>query len=218
MKPVRFLIIILFIIFVNSNVAPGMNTHRKLRIKKENLRASPKGTIIAQVLSSARMRVLEEKGKWIKVQITGWIWKPSTTPSKPPVTAKKFYPHDEFIQSADELSTKLAMDVEHIKKIIQGYEFGTVSLAKLYKVMEPYANQTPPRIVDTSKVMVPADLTNLQGYLSKGFNFFRKATRDFNPLTPRYKEKKPKIGNIKDYIQECEKEIARYNTERTKLQ
>jgi len=217
MKPVRFLIIILFVIAINSSAAIGTNTYRKLKIKKENLRASPKGTIIAEVLSSARMWILEEKGKWIKVQITGWIWKPSTVPSKPPATSKKFYPHNEFLQRADEFSTKLAVDIEHIKKIIQGYEFGTVSLSKLYEVMEPYANQETPEIVDPNKVMAPGDLTNLQRYLSKAFNLFRKATRDFNPLTPRYKEKKPKIGDIKDYIQECDKEIAKYSKERSKL-
>jgi len=53
-----------------------------VKVEKENLRDAPNGKKISEVLQSTEMKVLEEKNNWVKVQITGWIWKASTTPDK----------------------------------------------------------------------------------------------------------------------------------------
>ena len=50
-----------------------------LKIEEENLRSSPNGKKIGTVLQKTKFKKLGEKGKWVKVQLTGWIWKPSLT-------------------------------------------------------------------------------------------------------------------------------------------
>ncbi|MBD3385299.1 SH3 domain-containing protein [candidate division KSB1 bacterium] len=46
-------------------------------IAEENLRAAPQGKKIGSVLQGQQLVVLEESGNWARVQLTGWIWKPS---------------------------------------------------------------------------------------------------------------------------------------------
>lgn len=53
-----------------------------LKVDSENLRLSPKGTVIGQLSKGVEMVVLERKDKWVKVAISGWIWEPSTTAKK----------------------------------------------------------------------------------------------------------------------------------------
>lgn len=54
-------------------------------VQEENLRDAPKGQKIGALLQGTEMIVLYEQDNWLKVQVTGWIWKPSTstTPTKP---------------------------------------------------------------------------------------------------------------------------------------
>jgi len=54
-----------------------------VKVPKENLRAAPKGKKIGTLLEGTETTVLVEKGNWVKVQITGWIWKPSMTSVQP---------------------------------------------------------------------------------------------------------------------------------------
>jgi parvulin-like peptidyl-prolyl isomerase len=53
-----------------------------LKVESENLRLSPKGTVIGQLSKGVEMVVVERQGKWAKVVISGWIWEPSTTEKK----------------------------------------------------------------------------------------------------------------------------------------
>lgn len=50
-----------------------------VKVDKENLRLEPNGKIIAKVVKATEMGVIETKGGWAKVRITGWIWRESTT-------------------------------------------------------------------------------------------------------------------------------------------
>jgi len=54
-----------------------------LKVPEENLRSEPSGPIIAKVTKHCEMEVLQETDKWVRVQITGWIWKDSVTDKKP---------------------------------------------------------------------------------------------------------------------------------------
>ena len=51
--------------------------------EKENLRATPKGAVVGELVRGTRMQVIEEKGSWVKVSVEGWIWKESTATVKP---------------------------------------------------------------------------------------------------------------------------------------
>lgn len=44
---------------------------------RENLRLSPNGKQIAEMLSGTRVEILERSGDWVRVQIEGWIWSKS---------------------------------------------------------------------------------------------------------------------------------------------
>lgn len=60
-------------------------TSNKLYVKvpEENLRAAPSGTKIGTVLQGAETTVLIDQDKWVKVQVTGWLWKGSLTETAP---------------------------------------------------------------------------------------------------------------------------------------
>ncbi|HHS12635.1 MAG TPA: hypothetical protein ENN03_02575 [bacterium] len=44
---------------------------------RENLRLSPNGKQIAEMLSGTRVEILERSGDWVRVQVEGWIWSKS---------------------------------------------------------------------------------------------------------------------------------------------
>ncbi len=49
-----------------------------VRAIRENFRLSPNGTKIGELVQGAELKVLEDRGAWIKVQVEGWLWKDST--------------------------------------------------------------------------------------------------------------------------------------------
>jgi hypothetical protein len=54
----------------------------------ENLRGSPNGEKIGELLQGTQLTVLEEKGNWLRVSVTGWIYKPSTTKDRSAIKEK----------------------------------------------------------------------------------------------------------------------------------
>ncbi len=79
----NIVVIALFAVLLLFSVgAKVKDSYLYVKVEKEDLREAPNGKKIAEILQSAEMKVLEEKDKWVKVQITGWIWKPSTTPDR----------------------------------------------------------------------------------------------------------------------------------------
>ncbi len=50
--------------------------------KFENLRLSPKGSIICKLPQGTKVIALGEQGNWVAVQIVGYIWKPSLSPDR----------------------------------------------------------------------------------------------------------------------------------------
>ena len=50
-----------------------------VKLERENLRSTPSGDRIGQVLQGAEVKVVEEKGDWCKVTMTAWILKASLT-------------------------------------------------------------------------------------------------------------------------------------------
>ena len=78
------LIVILLLTLLSSLIYAQITT-RKLYVNKEseNLRVAPQGKKIGSLLNGTEAIVLVEKEKWIKVQITGWIWKDSMTDIRP---------------------------------------------------------------------------------------------------------------------------------------
>ncbi len=46
---------------------------------RENIRISPNGKKIGELFGGVKVKILENKTDWVKVQFTGWIWKNSLT-------------------------------------------------------------------------------------------------------------------------------------------
>lgn len=51
----------------------------RLKVEKENLRKTPGGKKIGEVLKDTELKVIRTEERWIEVEIVGWIWKDSTT-------------------------------------------------------------------------------------------------------------------------------------------
>ncbi len=54
---------------------------RSVKAVRENLRLSPNGTKLGELIQGAELKVLEDRGAWLRVQVEGWIWKESTSMS-----------------------------------------------------------------------------------------------------------------------------------------
>jgi uncharacterized protein YraI len=50
----------------------------RVKVMKENLRQTPGGQKIGEVSKNTELKVIGEEGRWIEVEIVGWIWRDST--------------------------------------------------------------------------------------------------------------------------------------------
>jgi len=51
----------------------------RVKVEKENLRRTPGGQKIGEVLRDTELKVIGTEGRWVEVEMVGWIWKDSTT-------------------------------------------------------------------------------------------------------------------------------------------
>jgi len=83
------ILVVLLLIYVSiPRVPSGQNqgmpeleaiATRSVKAVRENLRLSPNGTKIGELIQGAQLKVLEDRGAWLRVQVEGWIWKESTS-------------------------------------------------------------------------------------------------------------------------------------------
>jgi hypothetical protein len=57
-----------------SGVLSAQDGKMYVKVKKENLRKSPSGEKIGELISGSHVEVLEKRSSWSKVQVTAWIW------------------------------------------------------------------------------------------------------------------------------------------------
>ena len=67
------------VVLVSSAIAYAPEDTVYVKEEKENLRDAPNGNKIGLLLQRTELKVIEEKGQWVKVTVTGWIYKPSVT-------------------------------------------------------------------------------------------------------------------------------------------
>ena len=85
------ILVVLLLIYVSIPRVPGGREQgmpepkaiatRSVKAVRENFRLSPNGTKIGELIQGAQLKVLEDRGAWLRVQVEGWIWKESTSPS-----------------------------------------------------------------------------------------------------------------------------------------
>jgi len=84
--PVMKRAILILILSLAPSLSPvqGQTSKYYINVAEENLRAAPNGKKLGVVLEGTETTMLIEKDNWVKVQITGWIWKPSLSKVKLP--------------------------------------------------------------------------------------------------------------------------------------
>jgi len=83
------MLVVLLLIYVSIPKVPGERNQRIpepkaiaarfVKAVRENLRLSPNGTKIGELIQGVQLKVLEDRGAWLRVQVEGWIWKESTS-------------------------------------------------------------------------------------------------------------------------------------------
>ena len=86
----------------------------------ENLRASPNGTVITQLPQATKVTVLGQQGKWVAVQVVGWIWQPSLVDNKDKIKG--------FIMRALHILVKTETEANEIKGLLNsGKDFAELA-------------------------------------------------------------------------------------------
>ncbi len=101
---------IVMLLLIAAAIDAGFSQTRKLYINvaEENLRDAPKGKKIGTLVNGTEMVVLYEDQNWVKVQVTGWIWKPSTTTTAPAAAAGEFHALHILVKTRAEAEQILA--------------------------------------------------------------------------------------------------------------
>jgi parvulin-like peptidyl-prolyl isomerase len=129
---ILFLLITALCLLQASSV-PAQNVSGKVYVKaaEENLRSAPNGKKVGTVLQGTEGKVLDQQENWVKIQLTGWIWKPSTTTIRPASVEGEY--------RALHILVKTRQVAEEILKLLkQGKDFR--ELAKQYSTSPSAAN------------------------------------------------------------------------------
>jgi len=117
-------ILTLFIVLTaGSLIAQGISSRMYLKVPEENLRFAPSGKKIGSLLEGAEMRIVQEQDKWVKVQITGWIWKESLTNVKPEALKGAYRALHILVKTRPEAE-------EILKQIKAGKDFAELAKSK----------------------------------------------------------------------------------------
>ena len=76
---VLFLVLMTAFTLLQTDSLQAQTNSLYVNVPQENLRNAPNGRKLGSLLEGTDMLVLLEKDNWVKVQVTGWIWKPSLT-------------------------------------------------------------------------------------------------------------------------------------------
>ena len=77
-----FLILLLTIVNVQAQLKIKKGDELFVKPEFENLRLSPKGSVICKLPQGTKIYAIEEQGNWVAVQMVGYIWKKSLTDSR----------------------------------------------------------------------------------------------------------------------------------------
>ena len=80
-----------------------------VKVKSENFRAAPSGKILGKLFAGTPMKKVSEKGNWVKVQIEGYIWKPSVTSDSTDVEGFKLRAWHILVKTPEEAQRILKM-------------------------------------------------------------------------------------------------------------
>lgn len=102
------LFVMLHVFLINEIFAQGGIKKLYVNVEKENLRAAPQGQKIGTLQKGAEAVVLVEKEKWVKIQITGWMWKESMTSTRPKNIAGQMHALHILVATREEAESILS--------------------------------------------------------------------------------------------------------------
>lgn len=121
---IQKILIILIYLMVSIN-SYSQQADRFIKVDQENLRLQPNGKILGKLNSGTKCKVLEDNSKWMKVQITGWVWKGSLTTDKTMVSGYTIQASHILVNSEEKAQ-------EILNKIKQGASFE--EMARVYSI------------------------------------------------------------------------------------
>jgi parvulin-like peptidyl-prolyl isomerase len=123
MKIRYFAPILLLLLAYQTMLGQGSVSNFYVKVPEENLRSAPNGKKIGALLEGAATTILVEKDSWVKVQVTGWIWKPSLTTTRPSNIAGQLRALHILVKTRAEAE-------EILQSINSGKDFKEVARAK----------------------------------------------------------------------------------------
>jgi parvulin-like peptidyl-prolyl isomerase len=118
-----FILFIMMVLLTQVSTLWAQTRTLYVNVPEENLRNAPNGRKLGSVVEGTDMLFLYEKDNWVKVQLTGWIWKPSLT------SLKKSTAEGEFRALHIMVATRAEADAI-VKELAAGKEFGEVAKQK----------------------------------------------------------------------------------------
>ncbi len=103
--------------------AQGISSRMYIKVPEENLRLAPSGKKIGSLLEGTEMTILQEQDNWVRVQITGWIWKESLTNVRPDALKGEYRALHILVKTRAE-----AEDI--LKQIKAGKDFAELAKSK----------------------------------------------------------------------------------------
>ena len=125
MKPGRMILTFIILMTMLSSGSKLLAQVRTLyvNVPQENLRNAPNGRKLGSLLEGTETVVLYEKDNWVKIQITGWMWKPSLS------AVKKSAAEGEFRALHIMVKTKAEAE-EILRELNAGKDFSELAKAK----------------------------------------------------------------------------------------
>ncbi len=116
----RWVIVTLIVAGIVS-MAGAQESQQYVRVKSENFRSSPGGKIMGRLNGGTKLKVVSEEGQWVKVQVEGYVWKPSVTSDSSEV--------EGFQIRAMHILTKTQAEAQQLlDKLNQGTDLGQLAV------------------------------------------------------------------------------------------
>jgi len=125
-KYTKFSILAAFILAllpIQTLFAQELSSKMYLKVPEENLRTAPGGKKMGSLLQGTEMSVILERDNWVKVQITGWIWKGSLSSAAPVDAAGEYRALHILVKTRAE-----AEDI--LKQLKAGQDFSELAKTK----------------------------------------------------------------------------------------
>lgn len=89
----RSAVFVIVLTVICSSMVVGQVTKKEyvVKVQSENLRIAPSGAVIGKLNAGTKITSIQEEGNWVKVNVVGYIWKPSLTDDPSDVVGFKIH-------------------------------------------------------------------------------------------------------------------------------